>query len=84
MRDPKRITRIVWKLWRYWRTYPDLRLGQLIVNLTSVTERGFDPFFLEDDKLEAALDAMLPPTDRAETVFNALLQPLRALLRAKP
>ena len=31
-RDPARIDPIVDNLRRYWRAYPDLRLGQIVVN----------------------------------------------------
>ncbi|MBV8068282.1 MAG: hypothetical protein JO270_00155 [Acidobacteriaceae bacterium] len=34
MRDPNRIPRILTLLRDYWTRYPDLRLGQIIVNFT--------------------------------------------------
>ena len=56
MRDPKRISRILRDLRRAWEQSPDLRLGQLLCNV-SLTKR-FDhefernPFYYEDDDWE--------------------------------
>jgi uncharacterized protein YihD (DUF1040 family) len=50
MRDPARIKRILSLLERVWHQNPDMRLGQIVTNATST-----DPFYLEDDKLEAYL-----------------------------
>ena len=55
MRDPARIERVMLKLAQVWGTAPDLRLGQLVLNLAGKA----DPFHLEDDRLEAALDRLL-------------------------
>lgn len=57
MRDPARIDRILEKLGREWKKYPDLRLGQLYENLRIIYGGPPDPFYWEDDKLEQALDA---------------------------
>ena len=56
MRDPKRIDRILEKVRTLWKTYPDWRLGQLVVNLS-----GHDAFVfsIEDDIMEEQLDNML-------------------------
>ncbi len=54
MRDQKRIKRILTKLEIYWNKYPDLRLGQLIVN--QIPSERVHPFFFEDDDLERELD----------------------------
>lgn len=52
MRDPERIPRILAKLEEVWRASPDLRLGQLLVNLV-----GHPLFFhTEDDVIEPCLD----------------------------
>lgn len=62
VRDPARINRILEKLRRYWHSKPDLRLGQIVVNLTPpefVHIGGADPFNVEDDRFEEALDAEL-------------------------
>lgn len=47
MRDPNRIDDILERLKDIWKTYPDLRLGQLILNVAN------DPllYYLEDDEL---------------------------------
>ncbi len=55
MRDPARIRRIGEKLIRAWQTSPDLRLGQLVVNLAGTN----DPFNVEDDRAEQALDRFI-------------------------
>lgn len=54
-RDPGRIDPILEKLAHAWAHAPDLRLGQLLVNLTGRQE----PFYVEDDQLEASLDAFI-------------------------
>lgn len=54
-RDPERIPRVLGKLALLWEASPDLRLGQLLVNLTGSP----DPFYVEDDRLESAIDAEL-------------------------
>lgn len=54
MRDPARIDRILDKVREIWAEQPDLRLCQLIGNALREAE---DPYFIEDDRLEAALDA---------------------------
>ena len=47
MRDPKRIPEILNQLKALWSSYPDLRLGQLILNIVR------DPvlYYLEDEEL---------------------------------
>jgi len=47
MRDPKRIPKMLNELKGIWSTFPDLRLGQLLVN---VTERS-SLYYIEDDEL---------------------------------
>ena len=54
-RDPARIDRILEKLGREWKKYPDMRLGQLYENLRIVYEGPSDPFYWEDEDLEKAL-----------------------------
>jgi hypothetical protein len=36
MRDPARIRRVLALLEEYWTRYPDLRLGQIIMNFTPI------------------------------------------------
>lgn len=52
MRDPARISRILGKLEKAWKESPDMRLCQLLDGAVG----GEDTFYLEDDKLERALD----------------------------
>lgn len=47
MRDPKRIPEVLEELRKLWEKYPDLRFGQLLVNLPFKS----DPFFMEDDEM---------------------------------
>jgi hypothetical protein len=47
MRDPGRIPEVLAEIERVWKDYPDMRLGQLIVNVTGIS----DPYFVENDKL---------------------------------
>jgi hypothetical protein len=56
MRDPARIDRILEKVGREWKKYPDLRLGQLIDNMKVTSLGPPDIFYWEDDDLEEALD----------------------------
>lgn len=55
MRDPKRIDRILGKLRSVWHAFPDLRLGQLLANMSS----DADGFYTEDDEIESALDTAI-------------------------
>jgi uncharacterized protein YihD (DUF1040 family) len=58
MRDPNRIGRIIVKLQAAWQIGPDMRLGQLLVNL-----RGQGPddsvYEIEDDVWETQLDEFI-------------------------
>ena len=55
MRDPKRIPRMLILLWKIWEKHPDLRLGQIVSNVTPGPDP--DPFYLEDeDFMEAYSD----------------------------
>lgn len=58
MRNPERIPEVLKALEAYWRTLPDCRLGQLLVNLTPEPQ---DIFYLEDDALLEILRNQLPP-----------------------
>lgn len=61
MRSPDRIPRLLAKLGRLWKQKPDLRLGQLVVNLAHDATGGEqkDPFNVEDDQMEKVLDGWL-------------------------
>ena len=52
-RDPKRIMEILVLIDHIWRRDPDMRLGQLLVNVVPEFDRR--PFFIEDDDLLEAL-----------------------------
>lgn len=52
MRDPARIDRMIDKLRKYWKCYPDLRLGQIIENMKPAYA---DTFNVEDDVIERTL-----------------------------
>lgn len=77
MRNPDRIDPIIEKLRATWRADPDLRLGQLVVNLAG----GSDPFNVEDNVMEAHLDNALAAVDRIVTAPEVLAELNR--LRAK-
>lgn len=52
MRDPKRIKKVLKVLGDVWSQYPDLRLGQLLENVTIQAGRpGHCLFYLEDGDL---------------------------------
>jgi hypothetical protein len=56
VRDPERIDRILAALRLAWRNHPDMRLGQLYVNLTGTVSGVWN---FEDDALEGRLDEFL-------------------------
>jgi uncharacterized protein YihD (DUF1040 family) len=55
MRDSRRIGKTLGALEHYWRRHPDLRLGQIVGNLS----RGLDPYFIEDETLLGRLEREL-------------------------
>lgn len=57
MRDPKRIPKILKELQKVWEKHPDLRLGQLLLNL------GFDFYYVEDKELIKKLENMYSKID---------------------
>lgn len=66
MRDPARIPPILEKLNAVWQKYPDIRFGQLIINLYSQIPTSeekvlgsVDFFGVEDPDFEIALDRVL-------------------------
>lgn len=54
MRDPKRIDHVLNELEKYWKANPDLRLGQIISNMTTALGR-IDCFHIEDDDMVKAI-----------------------------
>lgn len=58
MRDPKRINRMIEQLAFAWHAIPDMRLGQLLLNVTRAeTTSGL--WNLEDDRTEQLLNDFL-------------------------
>jgi uncharacterized protein YihD (DUF1040 family) len=55
MRDIKRIGRILGLITKIWYKNPDLRLTQLIMNALAINS---DPYFIEDEELEEALNKL--------------------------
>ena len=62
MREPARIHRILDKIEKIWCENPDLRLGQLLLNLGIIV---YEPpvsaknFYYDDDMAEARLDEFI-------------------------
>lgn len=54
MRNPDRIPKILNEIEKIWQQYPDLRLGQLILNL----EYRLPLYNVEDEELVAALKSL--------------------------
>ena len=57
MRDPARIPRIMKKLGKLWKRYPDWRFEQMLINSGLIPDGSH--WFVEDDKVEAAIDERL-------------------------
>lgn len=51
MRNPDRIPEMLKELEEFWKQVPDLRLGQIISNLSYESMKNNDPFYMEDDDL---------------------------------
>jgi hypothetical protein len=65
MRDAARIDRIVEKLREVWKANPDLRLGQLLVNVIRPSQPCPQVFYPEDTVIENGLEKYAnPETDR--------------------
>lgn len=57
MMDPERIDRIINKLRALWHTYPDQRLGQLLINTGISSENVFmDVFYRDDEDTEKLIE----------------------------
>ena len=57
MRDINRIDPLLAKLGEVWRQYPDLRVGQFIINLFH--DLGKDPWNVEEDEWMDFLESYL-------------------------
>jgi len=58
-RDPKRIKRILDKIYVLWSDSPDLRFGQFLQNIFGSAIRDQPVYFKEDDEVEQVLDYLL-------------------------
>lgn len=56
MRDPNRIEPMLALIRKIWYEQPDLRLTQLIMNALAMNK---DPYYIEDEHLEASLEDYL-------------------------
>lgn len=59
MRSLERIDTVLEKLKEYWNENPDLRLCQIISNLSYEISGNNDPFYVEDDLLLKVLEEKL-------------------------
>ena len=57
MRDINRIDPLLAKLGELWKLYPDMRFGQLIINL--LDNPGKDPWCIEDDAWTEIIETYL-------------------------
>jgi hypothetical protein len=55
MRDPKRIPEFLGRIRRLWETYPDLRFGQLLLNVINA-DNITSFYYMEDNKLIEILE----------------------------
>ena len=55
MRDIERIDRIMGKITKIWKEVPDMRYGQLMINL-GLMKDDFEMWNIEDDKWEEHID----------------------------
>jgi uncharacterized protein YihD (DUF1040 family) len=56
LRNPARIQKVISLLEEYWRLNPDLRLCQIISNISRNTRFSVDRFYLEDEELGMLLE----------------------------
>jgi hypothetical protein len=66
MRDPARIDQVVMAVWEVWRQFPDMRLGQLIVNAVAPREPCPEVFGMEDDQLVKRLRKLADRLNEAQ------------------
>ncbi len=59
MRDPKRIDEFLNTFKVLWKTYPNLRFGQLVEKIKFEIMGSEDIFYLEEDELEAIMKDIL-------------------------
>ena len=68
MRDPNRIAPLLKKLAEAWSKWPDQRFGQFVYNFFGACQ--IDPFYIEDDYWEIALQAYINGKDPKEAILN--------------
>ena len=56
MRNKSRIDYILGILEFFWKANPDLRLGQILSNVSSVVINNPDSYYLEDNELKEQLE----------------------------
>ena len=61
MRNPNRIPEMIELISKVWERYPDLRLGQLIINAALPRDPCPQVFYIEDDVMKERLLSMLSP-----------------------
>lgn len=64
MRDPNRIPKILEALKNYWQASPDLRLGQIVINMAQkppAPKHSVTTFYMEDNELLERLIASTKP-----------------------
>lgn len=57
-RDPKRIKRIMGMIQKYWTKAPDLRFGQMLINIGMIPDSQL-MWHMEDDKWEEYLKGVV-------------------------
>lgn len=55
MRDKHRIEPFLVELGELWEKYPDLRFGQLVMNLQAIANKDSDLFYMEDGQILEAI-----------------------------
>lgn len=64
MRDEHRIEPFLVELGELWKKYPDLRFGQLVMNLQATISKNPDPFYTEDDQMLEAIRSFAEKFER--------------------
>ena len=64
MRDKNRIDPFMIEFAELWKRYPDLRFGQLVMNLQALVSANPDPFYTEDDIMLQAIRKMYNQDDK--------------------
>ena len=64
MRDKHRIEPFLIEFGELWKKYPDLRFGQLVMNLQATISKNPDPFYTEDDQMLQAIHSFGAKSDQ--------------------